>query len=132
MDMQGNFSGYLDSCDYLIIRNAETDDLDTVHVIDFRTDVVLKGFLGAVCDCEPGNANGDATINIFDITYIIGYLYLGGPAPTPYALCNGDPNCDCTCNIFDITYVIGYLYLGGPAPCDCAAWLAACGPPLRK
>ena len=86
----------------------------------------------SVCDCEPGNANGDATINIFDITYIIGYLYLGGPAPTPYALCNGDPNCDCTCNIFDITYVIGYLYLGGPAPCDCAAWLAACGPPLRK
>ncbi len=84
------------------------------------------------CDCEPGEVNADATINIFDITYIIGYLYLGGPAPVPYALCNGDPNCDCTCNIFDITYLIGFLYLDGPPPCSCADWLTACGPPLRK
>ena len=84
------------------------------------------------CDCEPGNVNGDATINIFDITYTISYLYMGGPAPIPYELCNGDPNKDCTCNIFDITYTISFLYLGGPPPCPCEEWLAACGPPLRK
>ena len=84
------------------------------------------------CDCEPGNANGDATINIFDITYIISHLYLGGPAPTPYALCSGDPNKDCTCNIFDITFIISNLYLSGPPPCTCEEWLTTCGPPLRK
>jgi len=87
---------------------------------------------GGPCDCEPGNTNGDATINIFDITYTISYLYMGGPAPTPYALCNGDPNKDCTCNIFDITYIISFLYLGGPPPATCEDWLTACGPPLRK
>jgi hypothetical protein len=84
------------------------------------------------CDCQPGNANGDATINIFDITYIISYLYLGGSAPVPYELCSGDPNKDCTCNIFDITYIISSLYLSGPPPATCEEWLAACGQPLRK
>jgi len=87
---------------------------------------------GGPCDCEPGNVNGDPTINIFDITYTIGFLYLDGPAPVPYALCNGDPNKDCTCNIFDITYLISFLYLEGPPPCTCEEWLNACGPPLRK
>jgi hypothetical protein len=87
---------------------------------------------GGPCDCEPGNANGDETINIFDITYTISYLYLSGPAPIPYELCNGDPNKDCTCNIFDITFVISFLYLGGPPPATCEEWLTACGPPLRK
>jgi len=87
---------------------------------------------GGPCDCEPGNVNGDETINIFDITYIISYLYLDGPVPAPYELCNGDPNKDCTCNIFDITYIISFLYLGGPPPSTCEEWLTACGAPLRN
>jgi len=87
---------------------------------------------GGPCDCQPGYCNGDDLINIFDITYIISYLYRDGPAPVPYTLCSGDPNCDCTTNIFDITYLISYLYLSGPAPCSCNDWLTACGSPLRK
>ncbi len=84
------------------------------------------------CDCEPGNCNGDVTINIFDITYLIAFLYKAGPAPVPYALCSGDPTCDCLCNIFDVTHLISFLYKGGPPPCTCLQWLAACGSPLRK
>ena len=84
-----------------------------------------------VCDCTPGNSNGDLAINILDITYVIAYLYKGGPAPTPYMLCSGDPTCNCGVNILDITYLIAYLYKGGPAPCDCPTWLSSCGPPLR-
>jgi hypothetical protein len=84
-----------------------------------------------VCDCTPGNCNGDLTINILDITYLIAYLYKGGAAPVPYALCSGDPTCNCAANILDITYLIAYLYKGGPAPCDCPTWLSSCGPPLR-
>jgi len=90
------------------------------------------GGSGGPCDCEPGNSNGDGTINIFDITYIISYLYLEGPAPIPYELCNGDPNKDCTCNIFDITFIISFLYLSGPPPATCEEWLTACGAPLRE
>jgi len=85
-----------------------------------------------ICDCEPGNCNGDGATNILDVTYLINYVYKGGPPPIPYRLCSGDPNCNCVVNILDITYLINFLYKGGPAPCTCQDWLNACGPPLRK
>jgi hypothetical protein len=84
------------------------------------------------CDCEPGNCNSDVDINMLDILYLIAYLYKGGPAPTPYALCSGDPDCNCANNMLDILHLISYLYKGGPAPCNCESWLGACGSPLRK
>jgi len=62
-----------------------------------------------------GDCNNDGTINIFDITHLISYLYLDGPPPDPEI--SGDVNCDETINIFDITYLIQYLYLDGPSPC---------------
>jgi hypothetical protein len=100
------------------------------YIISMDLSFVITG--GEDCDCEPGNVNADSTINIFDITYIIRYLYQSGPAPTPYPLCNCDMNCDCLCNIFDITGLISFLYMSGTPPCTCQDWLNACGPPLRK
>ena len=61
-----------------------------------------------------GDANGDKTVNIFDITYVISFLYLEGPEPIPYGA--GDSNGSGLINIFDITYTITYLYLDGPPP----------------
>jgi hypothetical protein len=84
------------------------------------------------CDCDPGDCTGDGIYNILDITCLINFLYMSGPAPTPYALCSGDANCDCTINILDITYLISFLYQSGPAPCTCQQWLINCGSPLRK
>ncbi len=63
---------------------------------------------------EPGDANDDGVVNIFDITYLITYLYKGGEPP-PVAW-QADPNNDCDINIFDITYLISFLYKDGPAP----------------
>ena len=61
-----------------------------------------------------GDVNDDDVVNIFDITGLIGYLYLeGSPPPIPV---QADPNHDCIINIFDITYLIDFLYLEGPAP----------------
>jgi hypothetical protein len=88
--------------------------------------------IGDECDCLPGDANNTGTHNILDCTYLISYLYKGGPPPIPYALCSGDANCSCTINILDVTYLINYLYKGGLPPCSCEEWLDACGPPLRK
>ncbi len=93
---------------------------------------VITGDPGFVCDCTPGEANNDGTINILDITYLIAYLYKGGPPPTPYRVCSGDPNCDCTVNILDVTYLIAFLYKGGNPPCDCPTWVSNCGSPIYK
>jgi len=86
---------------------------------------------GTVCDCYPGDANNDNTINIGDAVYLINYIFKGGPPPAPYPLCSGDANCDCTINIGDAVYLINYIFKGGPPPCDCLTWLSICGPPLR-
>ena len=64
-----------------------------------------------------GDANGDMTLNIFDATYLINYLYIDGPPPVPIQ--SADVNQDGAVNIFDITYLIAYLYLDGPEP-DCS------------
>jgi hypothetical protein len=61
-----------------------------------------------------GDVYTDGEIDIFDITFIIAYLYLTGPPPDP--LKSADVNHDGTANIFDITYLISYLYMGGPDP----------------
>ncbi|MFH2035425.1 MAG: S8 family serine peptidase [Candidatus Zixiibacteriota bacterium] len=61
-----------------------------------------------------GDANNSKSINILDITYLISYLYKGGPAPEDLKL--GDADSNLTLNILDITYLISYLYKGGPAP----------------
>lgn len=86
------------------------------------------------CHCLhlPGDANGDDTYNILDISYLISFLYYGGPGPIPYDTCSGDANCDCYVNIIDITYLIEYKYVSGPPPCSCLEWVTACGWPLRE
>lgn len=62
-----------------------------------------------------GDADGSDAFNLLDITYLISFLYKGGPEPFPYIA--GDPDCSTTINLLDITYLISYLYKGGPAPC---------------
>jgi hypothetical protein len=67
-------------------------------------------------DGEPlcGDTNRDGSIDLLDISYLIAYLYSGGPAPEPVVL--ADVNGDSVINILDITYLIAYLYQGGPEP----------------
>ena len=67
-----------------------------------------------ICSFICGDANSDENINILDITFLIAYLYMGGPAPDPVE--SSDVNNDGPINLLDITYLIAYLYQGGPAP----------------
>lgn len=61
-----------------------------------------------------GDADGDGTVNMQDIVFLIDYLYKGGETPDPIE--SGDPDCNCAFNILDITYLIDYLYRNGPEP----------------
>jgi Dockerin type I domain/Beta-propeller repeat len=65
------------------------------------------------CAGKPkGDVNGDGTVNVLDVFYLINYLFAGGPAP----LCSGDVNGDGTTNAGDIFYLINFLFAGGPPP----------------
>jgi len=62
----------------------------------------------------PGDANGNGIVNSADVTYLINYLFSGGPPPRP--LNAGDPNADCSINSADVVCLTNYLFRGGPAP----------------
>jgi len=63
-----------------------------------------------------GDINYDYTVNVGDATYVVNYIFKGGPAPKPYFV-SGDANCDGQVNIADAVYVINYIFKGGTAPC---------------
>ena len=74
--------------------------------------VMVPGQL-TVAICDRGDADFSGSINILDVTYIINYLYKGGPEPDLYC---ADANATGMINILDVTYIINYLYKGGPPP----------------
>ncbi len=61
-----------------------------------------------------GDANGDGTITVSDVIYLINYLYRGGTVPDPPAA--GDTNSDGQTNVGDVVYLVNYLFHGGPPP----------------
>jgi hypothetical protein len=63
-----------------------------------------------------GNANGDGSVSIMDVVFLINYILVGGVAPEPLEL--GDANCDQKVNISDVVYLNEYIFSGGLAPCD--------------
>lgn len=77
---------------------------------------------GWVIVCGPetylfGDANNDGKVNSADVAYIINYLFVGGPEPTPLWIV-GDVNCDIRVNSADVIYLINYLFVNGPEPCN--------------
>lgn len=61
-----------------------------------------------------GDANGDETVNIGDVVFLITYIFGGGPAPVPVDA--GDTNGSGDLNIGDAVYLINHIFNGGPAP----------------
>ncbi len=89
-------------CDTILSGRLDTSIVKIRH----GTLTVLSGTCGDV--------NCNQQINLLDITYIIMFLYKGGPEP-----CNmwaADVNSSGGINLLDITYMIAYLYKGGPPP----------------
>jgi len=64
---------------------------------------------------ECGDANGNGSIDIDDVVFLIAYIFQGGPPPVPVDA--GDANCSGGVDIDDVVYIINYIFMGGPAPC---------------
>jgi CSLREA domain-containing protein len=67
---------------------------------------------GAVERVLGGDVNGDGTIDIADVFYLINFLFASGPVPVLEADVNGDGAID----IADAFYLINLLFASGPAP----------------
>jgi hypothetical protein len=83
--------------------------------------IVEHGFWQACCNV-PGDANNDGGCNVGDITYLINYVYKGGPPPP--CMNEGDANADCSVDVGDAVYLTNYVFKGGPPPkCGCVDFL---------
>jgi hypothetical protein len=75
--------------------------------------------LGGRCDLgafeiEPiGDANGDGTVDVSDIFYLVNFLFAGGPIPLGRANVNGGNG---AIDVSDVFYLINYLFAGGQPP----------------
>jgi hypothetical protein len=77
--------------------------------------------LSSCCIGIRGNVDNDPSdlVNVADLTYLVAYLFQGGPDPVclPEGNVDGDPGE--TINVADLTYLVAYLFQGGPDPPPC-------------
>ncbi len=62
-----------------------------------------------------GDADGTGVVTISDAVFLISYIFMGGPAPSPISA--GDVDCNEIITISDIVYLVHYIFMGGPVPC---------------
>jgi len=71
------------------------------------------GFWPRIAVLLKGDADGNGTIAVADVFYLINALFSGGPA---VPACVGDVNNDTFQTVGDVFALINYLFAGGPAP----------------
>ncbi len=64
-----------------------------------------------------GDVDGSGAIDVGDLTYLVAYLFQGGPEPP--CLEEGDVDASGSIDVGDLTYLVAYLFQGGPAPPPC-------------
>ncbi len=62
-----------------------------------------------------GDLDGSGDVTVGDVTFLIAYIFTGGPAPSP--LSAGDTDCSGGVDITDATYLIAFIFNGGAPPC---------------
>ncbi len=62
-----------------------------------------------------GDADGNQSVEISDVVFLIDYIFKSGPAPDPTEA--ADVNLDGAIDIGDPVYLINYIFRSGPAPC---------------
>ncbi|HEX9917384.1 MAG TPA: dockerin type I repeat-containing protein [candidate division Zixibacteria bacterium] len=64
-------------------------------------------------DSVCGDANGDTSVSVSDVTFLINYLFKGGPTPQ---LLTSDVNGDFRITVSDVVYLVNYLFKSGTMP----------------
>lgn len=82
----------------------------------------VSGGINIVTGCclgDRGNIDNssDGSTDVADLTYIVEYLFGGGPPP----VCDDEANIDgqAGVDVSDLTYIVEYLFGGGPPPVPC-------------
>ncbi len=108
LDNRGIISGVTPDTGYFTFTVA-LNDMGTGY-----TDVAEYTIYIAPGAYVPGDVDGNGVVNVADLTYLVAYMFSGGPAPGEINSADVDGSCDI--NVNDITYLVSYLFGGGPDP----------------
>ena len=76
----------------------------------------LQGYVNTAAFMH-GDCDGNGSVGLADVIYLINYLFRDGPEPVPYE--TGDLDCPNNwIDIADVVYLINHLFRKGPAPCN--------------
>ncbi len=67
-------------------------------------------FIPYIC----GDVDGSGAVDVGDLTYLVAYIFQGGPAPPVLAAADVDGSG--FIDVADLTYMVTYLFQGGPPP----------------
>lgn len=95
------------------VANALQEDVDGDTVGD-SCDICPTVFNPLQQNLKPGDANGDGSVTLPDIIYLVNHVFKGGPKPNP--TCRGDANADTMITLPDIIYEVNHVFKGGPKP----------------
>lgn len=79
--------------------------------------IPLNIYSESCCIGNRGDVNYNGEVTISDLTYLVDYLFQGGPPPPCPE--EADVNASGDIGISDITYMVDYLFQGGPVPEEC-------------
>ena len=99
--------GVIDSFAYTVF----TDNMQTG-----MSDIFIDRSVNPTVQCPCGDANSSGSVDIDDVVFLIGYIFSGGPPPSPLLI--ADANCSGGVDIDDVVYLIGYIFSSGNDPCD--------------
>jgi hypothetical protein len=63
-----------------------------------------------------GDADGNGTVNVSDVTFLLQHVFAEGPAPEPMEA--GDVDCSGAINVTDVVQLISFVFGDGPPPCS--------------
>ena len=97
-------------------------EMDTVTYLDRNKVWLITGSLtmlpGSCGVCGQMDNDPQGIVDLGDLTYLIAYLFIDGPAPDPLEIadmdCSGGEH---PVDLGDLTYLIAYLFIQGPVPC---------------
>jgi hypothetical protein len=92
------------ACTDLVADGTHPSDTGRTKVADMLLDFLLHSpYSQPWFEGRPGDANGDGTVNIDDLTAVITHW---GTCPAPCSACAGDVTFNCAVNIDDLVRVI--------------------------
>jgi len=80
---------------------------------------IEQGF--GCCVGIRGNVDGDPAdnVNVADLTWLVAYLFQGGPPADCPTEANVDGSIGVEPNVADLTWIVAFLFQGGPPPAPC-------------